>query len=82
LALAASQLPEAIDLVLADYRPNQLTAYLFELANRFSTFYENCPVLRAETAELLESRLALCDLTAKVLRQGLSLLGIEVVERM
>jgi arginyl-tRNA synthetase len=82
LALAASQLPEAIELVLTDYRPNQLTAYLFELANRFSAFFENCPVLRAETPELLESRLALCDLTAKVLRQGLSLLGIDVVERM
>ncbi len=82
LALAALQLAEAIDLVLADYRPNQLTSYLFELANRFSTFYENCPVLKAETPELLHSRLALCDLTAKVLRQGLELLGIEVVERM
>jgi arginyl-tRNA synthetase len=82
LALAALQLAEAIDLVLADYRPNQLTSYLFELANRFSTFYENCPVLRAETPELLHSRLALCDLTANVLRQGLELLGIEVVERM
>jgi len=52
------------------------------LANRFSTFYENCPVLRAETPELMQSRLALCDLTAKVLRQGLQLLGIEVVQRM
>jgi arginyl-tRNA synthetase len=82
LAVAALQLSEAIDLVLADYRPNQLTNYLFELANRFSTFYENCPVLKAETPELLHSRLALCDLTAKVLRQGLELLGIEVVERM
>jgi arginyl-tRNA synthetase len=82
LALAALQLSEAIELVLADYRPNQLTNYLFELANRFSTFYENCPVLKAETSELLQSRLALCDLTAKVLRQGLELLGIEVVERM
>ncbi len=82
LAIAALQLPEALDLVLADYRPNQLTDYLFELANRFSTFYENCPVLRAETPELLQSRLALCDLTAKVLTQGLSLLGIQVVERM
>ncbi len=40
-------------MVLADYRPNQLTNYLFELANRFSTFYENCPVLKAETPELL-----------------------------
>jgi arginyl-tRNA synthetase len=82
LALAALQLAEAIELVLADYRPNQLTSYLFELANRFSTFYESCPVLKAETPELLQSRLALCDLTAKVLRQGLELLGIEVVERM
>jgi arginyl-tRNA synthetase len=82
LALAALQFPEALEQVLADYRPNQLTNYLFELANRFSTFYENCPVLKAETPELLASRLALCDLTAKVLRQGLALLGIEVVDRM
>ncbi len=82
LAIAALQLAEALDQVLADYRPNHLTNYLFKLANRFSTFYENCPVLRAETPELLQSRLALCDLTAKVLKQGLSLLGIQVVERM
>jgi arginyl-tRNA synthetase len=82
LAMGTLQLAEAIDLVLSDYRPNQLTSYLFELANRFSTFYENCPVLRAETPALMASRLALCDLTANVLRQGLALLGIEVVERM
>jgi arginyl-tRNA synthetase len=82
LALAVLQFPEALESVVADYRPNQLTAYLYELANRFSAFYENCPVLKAETPELLQSRLTLCDLTAKVLRQGLSLLGIEVVERM
>jgi len=82
LAVACLQFSEALDLVLADYRPNQLTNSLFELANRFSTFYENCPVLKAETPEMLHSRLQLCDLTAKVLRQGLSLLGIEVVDRM
>jgi arginyl-tRNA synthetase len=82
LALAALQFAEALDAVLAEYRPNQLTNYLFELANRFSTFYENCPVLRAETPELLASRLALCGLTANVLRQGLALLGIDVVDRM
>ncbi len=68
--LAALQFPEALDQVLADYRPNQLTGYLFELANRFSSFYENCPVLKAETPELLASRLTLCDLTAKVLKAG------------
>ena len=44
---------------MADYRPNQLTAYLFELANRYSTFFEQCPVLRAESAELRQSRLLL-----------------------
>ncbi|MGQ9505598.1 MAG: arginine--tRNA ligase [Thermogutta sp.] len=74
--------PEAIDLVLEDYRPNQLTSYLFALANRFSTFYENCPVLQAENAEERQSRLLLCDLTARVIRQGLELLGIEVVNKM
>ncbi len=74
--------PEAIELVVEDYRPNQLTAYLFGLANRFSTFYENCPVLQAENAAERQSRLQLCDLTARVIRQGLELLGIEVVPKM
>lgn len=74
--------PEAIALVVEDYRPNQLTSYLFGLANRFSTFYENCPVLQAENAEERQSRLLLCDLTARVIRQGLELLGIEVVNKM
>ena len=46
-------------MVVADYRPNQLTNYLFELSNKFSTFYEQCPVLRAETPELQRSRLLL-----------------------
>ncbi|MDX1961533.1 MAG: arginine--tRNA ligase [Pirellulales bacterium] len=82
LALAALRFPEAIALVLADYRPHQLTTYLFELANQFSAFYEVCPVLQADTPTQLATRLALCALTARVLRQGLELLGIEVVERM
>ena len=67
---------------LADYRPNQLTAYLFELANRYSTFFEQCRVLRAETPELRQSRLLLCDLTARTIQKGLELLGIDVVEKM
>jgi arginyl-tRNA synthetase len=52
------------------------------MANAFSTFYEECPVLKAESAERRESRLALCDLTARTLKFGLDLLGINVVERM
>ena len=73
---------EALDLVVMDYRPNQLTNYLFELAGCYSTFFEQCHVLKAESEELRQSRLLLCDLTARVIRKGLELLGIEVVEKM
>jgi arginyl-tRNA synthetase len=65
-----------------EYRPNFICTYLFELAGHFTSFYENCPVLKAETAEVRASRLALCDLTARVLKQGLEVLGIEVLEQM
>jgi len=82
LGLELLRFSEALDLVVADYRPNQLTAYLFDLANRYSTFYEQCPVLKAETEPLRYSRLLLCDLTARTIRQGLELLGINVVEKM
>ncbi len=82
LAVALLQFSEALDRVVADYRPNHLTAYLFELATRYSDFFENCPVLRAENDDLRASRLLLCDLTARTIERGLNLLGIEVVERM
>ena len=82
LALELTRFSEALDLALADYRPNQLTAYLFDLANRYSTFFEQCHVLQAESEELHRSRLLLCDLTARTIRTGLELLGIQVVEKM
>jgi arginyl-tRNA synthetase len=82
LALAVLRFSEALEFTVADYRPNQLTTYLFDLANAYSTFFEQCPVLKAETPALRESRLLLCDLTARTLRQGLELLGIEVVDKM
>jgi len=82
LGLEVLRFAEAIDLAVTDYRPNQLTAYLFDLANRYSTFFEECPVLKAETDRLRQSRLLLCDLTARTIRKGLELLGIEVVEKM
>ncbi|MBN1805171.1 MAG: arginine--tRNA ligase [Sedimentisphaerales bacterium] len=73
---------EAIQSAAADYRPNYLTSYLYELAQKFSAFYTNCPVLKAEP-DKRPTRLLLCDLTAKTIRHGLSeLLGIEVVEQM
>ena len=82
LAIQLLRFPEALASVAEDYRPNHLTNYLFELANRFSTFFEECPVLKAESVQLKHSRLLLCELIGRVLKQGLALLGIQVVERM
>jgi arginyl-tRNA synthetase len=70
-----------LEAVADEYRPNYLCGYLYELAGHFTGFYENYPVLKAEPAQRA-SRLALCDLTARVLRQGLEVLGIEVAEQM
>ncbi len=67
--------------VAEEYRPNFLCNYLFELAGKFTSFYENCPVLKADDVTR-DSRLALCDLTARVLSRGLETLGIETVEQM
>ncbi len=82
LGLALLQFSEALERVAADYRPNHLTAYLYDVASKYSAFFENCPVLKAEIAEIRASRLLLCDLTARIIAYGLDLLGIQVVERM
>ena len=82
LALELLQFGGAVDFALRDSRPNILTAYLFELSNRYSVFFEQCPVLKAESEKVRTSRLLLCDLTARTLQKGLELLGIETVERM
>jgi arginyl-tRNA synthetase len=70
-----------LEAVAEEYRPNFLCNYLYELAGKFTAFYENCPVLKAEAATRA-SRLVLCDLTARLLQQGLEALGIETVEQM
>jgi arginyl-tRNA synthetase len=62
--------------------PHRLCTYLFEVASLFTTFYEQCPVLKASSAALVASRLALCALTLDVLTTGLGLLGVPVPERM
>jgi arginyl-tRNA synthetase len=82
LGLELLRFSEALQAVVGDYRPNHLTNYLFDLAKTYSTFFEECPVLKADTPEQRQNRLALCDLTARTLLQGLALLGIEVVEKM
>lgn len=71
-----------LEAVAEELRPNYLCNYLFELAGKFTSFYENCPVLKADDEATRNSRLTLCALTARVLKQGLATLGIEVVEQM
>jgi arginyl-tRNA synthetase len=81
LAKRLSQFAEVVPQVLNDFRPNILANYLFELANSFHSFYEACPVLKSEEPTR-SSRLALSDLTGRVLQKGLELLGIKVPEKM
>jgi arginyl-tRNA synthetase len=72
---------ETVPILLDDFRPNLLANYLLELAKAFHSFFEACPVLKSE-GETQNTRLALCELTSRVLEKGLGLLGIEVPERM
>ena len=82
MAVRLLKLPETLELTALELKPNVLTDYLFDLANTFSTFFEECPVLKAESPERRDSRLALGDLTARTLKFGLNLLGIDVIDRM
>ncbi|NDC64100.1 MAG: arginine--tRNA ligase [Planctomycetia bacterium] len=81
LALELLRFAEVLEDVEADYRPNLLTGHLYDLAGCYSAFYDALPVLRAEGPERV-SRLMLCDLTCRVLRKGLELLGIDAVDKM
>ena len=72
---------QTLEAAAEEYRPNFVSNYLYELAGKFTSFYEHCPVLKSE-GSTRESRLILCDLTAKVLKQGLNALGIETLEQM
>ncbi len=72
---------EVLPLILEDFRPNLLANYVLELARAFHSYFEACPVLKA-AEPIRASRLALCDLTSRTLKQGLHLLGIDVPERM
>ena len=76
------QFEEAVKAVASEGLPHVLCTYLFELAGQFSSFYEACPILNNEDESIKQSRLKLAALTAKTIRQGLDLLGIETLERM
>jgi arginyl-tRNA synthetase len=81
LALALYGFAAAVEDVAVTLQPHRLCTYLYDLANAFTSFYETCPVLKA-AEDVRLSRLALCEVTARVLAQGLELLGIEAPERM
>jgi arginyl-tRNA synthetase len=82
LAVKLLQFSEAIEEVLVDYRPNILCNYLFETAQLFAKLFDQCSVKDAATESLQTSRLQICDLTARTLKTGLSLLGIRVLDKM
>ncbi len=81
LALYMGLFPKTVMKSAESFRPNLIADYLFELAKRFNTFYNSCPILNQED-EILYSRLLLADRVAKVLKEGLDLLGINTVDRM
>lgn len=82
LALALLGFGPAVADTIEKYSPHRLCTYLYDLSTTFTSFYEHCPVLKGVDDRQRDSRLAMCDLTARVLRQGLDLLGIAAPEKM
>ncbi|MEV0096444.1 arginine--tRNA ligase [Streptomyces sp. NPDC050738] len=82
LGLHLDNFAETLTEVAADYAPHKLAAYLYQLASHYTTFFAECPVLKAETPAHVENRLFFCELTARTLHQGMALLGIRTPERL
>ncbi|WP_455361320.1 arginine--tRNA ligase [Streptomyces sp. SYSU K21746] len=82
LGLHLDQFAEVLAEVASSYEPHKLAAYLYQLASHLTKFYDQCPVLKAETSAHVENRLFLCDLTGRTLHQGMALLGIRTPERL
>lgn len=82
LAMILGEFEGVLTQAAESIEPHRVCTYLFNLATTFTTFYEQCPVLRADDDETMRSRLVLCDVTSRVLATGLSLLGITAPTRM
>ncbi len=82
LVIRLLQFDTAVAETIERYSPHRLCTYIYDLATDFTAFYENCPVLKADTDQLRESRLRLADTTALVINRALGLLGIESPEVM
>ncbi|MFF9407188.1 arginine--tRNA ligase [Streptomyces anandii] len=82
LGLHVDAFAETVAEAAKEYAPHKLAAYLYHLASLYTSFYDKCPVLKAETPQQTENRLFLCDITARTLHQGMALLGIRTPERL
>ncbi|MFE1751033.1 arginine--tRNA ligase [Streptomyces anandii] len=82
LGLHVDAFAETVAEAAKEYAPHKLAAYLYHLASLYTSFYDKCPVLKAETPQQTENRLFLCDVTARTLHQGMALLGIRTPERL
>lgn len=82
LGLHLDRFAETVAEVASEYEPHKLAAYLYQLASLLTSFYDQCPVLKADTPEQLTNRLFLVDLTARTLHRGMGLLGIRTPERL
>ncbi|GEC04709.1 arginine--tRNA ligase [Streptomyces spinoverrucosus] len=82
LGLHVDAFAETVAEAATEYAPHKLAAYLYQLASLYTSFYDKCPVLKAETPAHIENRLFLCDVTARTLHQGMALLGIRTPERL
>jgi arginyl-tRNA synthetase len=82
LGVLLLRFPESVEAAIEDCRPHFMTQYVFTVADAFTTFYEECPVLKEPDEAVRQSRLVLCDLTARMLKKGLWLLGIDTCEQM
>ncbi|MGW2103444.1 arginine--tRNA ligase [Streptomyces olivaceoviridis] len=82
LGLHLDSFAETVREAAAEYAPHKLAAYLYQVASLYTTFYDKCPVLRAETPAQVENRLFLCDVTARTLHRGMALLGIRTPEKL
>ncbi|MEU6777004.1 arginine--tRNA ligase [Streptomyces sp. NPDC046759] len=82
LGLHVDAFAAAVAEAAGEYAPHKLAAYLYQLASLYTSFYDKCPVLKAETPAQVENRLFLCDVTARTLHQGMALLGIRTPEKL
>ncbi|GAB2462603.1 arginine--tRNA ligase [Streptomyces incanus] len=82
LGLHVDAFAETVADAAREYAPHKLAAYLYQLASLYTSFYDKCPVLKAETPDQVANRLFLCDITARTLHRGMALLGIRTPERL